>query len=133
MEEKGERTATLKELINLAFCLDDYEFHPGVTDDRTLGEKCMEGGVLGLVDSLPDDVAGLIDPARVGVLVRRREPGTFTFRGYVYRSSHTCGEMYDGLNLPACGDSHSEIFSRRMSQHRQARPESLFCCSNPRV
>lgn len=37
-----------------------------MTDDRTLGEKCMEGGVLGLVDSLSDDVAGLIDPARVG-------------------------------------------------------------------
>lgn len=116
MEEKRERTATLKELINLASCLDDYEFHPGVTDERALGEKCMKGGVLDLVDSLPDDVAGLIDPARVGMLVRRREHGTFTSRGYVYRSSHTCREMYDGVNLPACGGSHSGIFSLRIEK-----------------
>lgn len=114
--EKGEKTATLKELINLAFCLDDYEFQPGVTDDRILGETCMEDGMPDLMGSLPDDVVGLIDPVKVGVLARRREHGAFTSRGYVYRSSHACQEIYDGVNLPVCGDCHSGIFSLRIEK-----------------
>lgn len=116
MEGKGKKTAALKELINLAFCLDDYEFHPGVTDDRILGKACMEGGMLDLVDDLPDDVAGLIDPAKVGALMRRSDHGAFTRRGYVYRSSHACREIYDGENLPACGESHSGLLSLRIEK-----------------
>ncbi len=43
LNEKGKKTATLKELINLAFCLDDYTFYPGVVSDRSLGKACMKG------------------------------------------------------------------------------------------
>lgn len=62
-EETGKKTATLKKLINPSACLDDYEFHPGVTNDLHLGRTCMEGGMLELVESLPvcgDNRQGLI-------------------------------------------------------------------------
>lgn len=117
LEEKGEKTVTVKELINLAFCLDDYEFHPGVTNDRILGEACMEGGMLALLDSLPDQAAELIDPAKAGKLLRQGDHGVFTSHGYVYRSSTAaCRESYAGEHLPACGDSHSGLLSLRIEK-----------------
>ena len=115
-KEKRKRVVTPKELINLAFCLDDYEFQPGVTDVRILGERCMEGGMLELLDNLPDSVAGLIDPVKVGMLVCDGDHGVFTRRGYVYRSADHCHEIYDGEHLPPCGDCHSGIFSLRIEK-----------------
>lgn len=116
-EAKGDTPITTKELINLAFCLDDYEFHPGVTNDRILGEVCMEGGMLELLDSLPDQAAELIDPAKAGRLLRQGDHGLFTSHGYVYRSCTAARrESYDGEHLPVCGDSHSGLLSLRIEK-----------------
>lgn len=112
--EEKRGAATVKELINLAFCLDDYEFHPGVTNDRILGEACMEGGMLDLVDGLPDQVAELIEPTKVGKLLRQSDHGLFTSYGYVYRSTAACREPYDGVHLPDSGDFHSGRLSLRI-------------------
>ena len=45
-QEETGKDPTLKELINISACLDDYEFHHGVTNDLSLGRACMEGGIL---------------------------------------------------------------------------------------
>ena len=117
MEETGKGTVTLKELINLSACLDDYEFQPGVTNDVSLGRACMEGGMLDIVESLPDEAAELLDPARVGKALRNSDHGAFTPRGYVYRGSAAVRQdFYDGEHLPACGENHQGLLSLRIEK-----------------
>ncbi|WP_300783858.1 hypothetical protein [uncultured Acetatifactor sp.] len=112
LEETGKKTAALKELINLSACLDDYEFHPGVTDDLQLGRACMEGGMLDLVEGLPDEVAGLLDLAKVGKALRYSDHGTFTSSGYVYRGTAAARQdFYDGEHLPPCGENSRSLIS----------------------
>ncbi len=117
MEETGEKTITLKELVNLAACLDDYEFHPGVTNDLSLGKACMDGGMLDLVESLPDEVAGLLDPVKVGEVLRHSDHGAFTPRGYVYRGTTAARQdLYDGEHLPDYREKHSGLLSLRIEK-----------------
>ncbi len=117
MEETGKETVTLKELLNLSACLDDYEFQPGVTNDVSLGRACMEGGMLDIVESLPDEVAALLDPAKVGKALRNSDHGAFTPRGYVYRGSAAVRQdFYDGEHLPACGENHQGLLSLRIEK-----------------
>ncbi len=117
LEETGKKTITLKELINLAASLDDYEFHPDVTNDLSLGRACMEGGMLDLVESLPDEVAELLDPAKVGKALRHSDHGAVTPKGYVYRGTAAARQdFYDGEHLPDCGEKHSGLLSLRMEK-----------------
>ena len=116
LEETG-KNPTLKELINISACLDDYEFHPGVTNDLSLGRACMEGGMLDLVESLPDEVAALLDPAKVGKALRHSDHGAFASRGYVYRGvSAARQDFYDGEHPPACGEHHKGLLSLRVEK-----------------
>ena len=117
LEETGQEKITLKEMVNLAACLDDYEFHPGVTNDARLGEACMEGGMLDLVERLPDEVAELLDPEKVGASLRQSDRGVFTSAGYAYRGAVVeRQEFYDGEHLPACGESHQGMLSLRIEK-----------------
>ncbi len=117
MEETGKETVTLKELINLSACLDDYEFQPGVTNDASLGRACMEGGMLDIVENLPDGAAELLDPAKVGKALRNSDHGAFTPRGYVYRGTAAVRQdFYDGKHLPACGEDHQGLLSLRIEK-----------------
>lgn len=117
MEETGKETVTLKELLNLSACLDDYEFYPGVTNDISLGRACMEGGMLDLVENLSDEVAALLDPAKVGKALRHSDHGAFASRGYVYRGISAARQnFYDGEHLPACGENHQGLLSLRIEK-----------------
>lgn len=116
LDETG-KPPTLKELVNISACLDDYEFHPGVTNDLSLGRACMEGGMLDLVESLPDEVAALLDPAKVGKALRHSDHGAFASRGYVYRGiSAARQDFYDGEHLPVCGENHKGLLSLRIEK-----------------
>ena len=116
-QEETGKDPTLKELINISACLDDYEFHPGVTNDLSLGRACMEGGMLGLVEGLPDGVASLLDPAKVGKALRHSDHGAFASRGYVYRGiSAARQDLYDGEHLPSCGENHKGLLSLRIEK-----------------
>lgn len=116
MGETG-RGISLKELLSLAACLDDYEFHLGVTNDLSLGRVCIEGGMLDLVESLPDEAAQLLDPAKVGEALRHSDHGAFTPRGYVYRSSTAARQdLYDGEHLPARREVHQGLLALRIEK-----------------
>lgn len=105
---------SMRELINAAYNLDSFEFHPGVTNDYDLGAICLQGEMLNLIEGLPDDVYELLDEEKVGQALRRSDQGTFTPNGYVYRSSPDRQETYDGVRLPEQPDSHSGLISIRM-------------------
>lgn len=103
-----------RELINYAYNLDSFEFHPGVVEDCDLGRIAMMGGMFDIVDDLPDEVADLLDERKVGEAVRRADQGAFTGSGYVYRSSGKWQEIYDGIHLPESMDAHGGILSLRL-------------------
>ena len=93
---------SMKELINAAYNVDSFEFHPGVINDYDLGAICMQSGMLDLIQDLPDEA------------LRRNEQGTFTSQGYVYCSSKDWQEVYDGVHLPEQPDRHSGLISLRL-------------------
>ena len=77
----------------------------------------MEGGMLDLVESLPDEVAALLDPAKVGKALRHSDHGAFASRGYVYRGvSAARQDFYDGEHPPACGEHHKGLLSLRIEK-----------------
>ena len=100
LEERWPIWMTEKSLINLSYNLDCYDFYPGVLCDADLGEVCIEGGKLKLIDSLPDDVIELLAPEKVGRYLREKDGGTYTPKGYVLRNTEEFQEVFDGRNLP---------------------------------
>lgn len=99
-DEDIDHPISTKELINYAYNLDSFEFHPGVVDDRDLGRIAMMDGMLDTIDDLPDEAAELLDEQKVGEAMRRADQGTFTKSGYVFRGSTDWQEVYDGTHLP---------------------------------
>ena len=100
---------SMTDLINTTYNLDSFDFHPGVVSDGDLGEICMTGGMLDLVDNLPDEAADLLDARKVGEAMRRNNQGTFTSNGYVFRGSNNWQEVYDGQHLPEQPEEHGLI------------------------
>lgn len=114
--QKKTRTLPTKDIVNLAFALDGYDFYPGVVTFRELGEICLAGGMLDMVDSLPDEVLDMLGPVGVGRKLMRMDHGTFTPKGYVFPNGTVCQEVYDGERLPPYGDSHGGVFSLRIEK-----------------
>ena len=92
-EEKIDVPPTIKELINLCYNLDCYEFRPGIRNDRELGEVCLDGGISDWIDRLSDDVVELLDPEKVGMEQRREEQGVFTSKGYAFPNARSRQDM----------------------------------------
>ena len=109
-----DHPASTKELINAAYNVDSFEFHPGVVNDYNLGSICLQGEMLDLIQDLPDEVYELLDEEKVGAALRKSDQGVFTSQGYVYRSSKDWQEVYDGVLLPQQTDSHSGLISLRL-------------------
>lgn len=113
-ESDIDHQPSTKELINAAYNVDSFEFHPGVTNDYDLGAICMQDEMLDLIQDLPDEVFDLLDEEKVGQALRRNDQGVFTSQGYVYRSSKDWQEVYDGVHLPEQPDSHGGLISLRL-------------------
>lgn len=102
---------TMRELINLAYNLDCYEYRPGVVDDRTLGNVALENDLLDIITGLPEDVLDLMDEEKVGREMRRSEMGTFTGTGYIFPNGMPAQELYDGIHLPDIPDMPEGVIS----------------------
>lgn len=111
-DEDIDHPVTTKELINYAYNLDSFEFHPGVADDCDLGRIAMMGGMLDTIDDLSDEAAELLDERKVGEAMRKADQGTFTKSGYVFRGSADWQEVYDGIHLPELPEERGLISLR---------------------
>lgn len=111
-DEDIDHPITTKELINYAYNLDSFEFHPGVVEDCDLGRIAMMGGMLDTIDDLSDEAAELLDERKVGEALRRADQGAFTKSGYVFRGSAEWQEVYDGIHLPEQLEEHGLISLR---------------------
>ena len=100
LEEKRLFWMAEKPLIDLSYNLGCYDFYPGILCDADLGKACIEGGMLEMIDSLPDETVKLLAPEKVGRYLREKEGGAYTAKGYVVRNSEEFKEIFDGRNLP---------------------------------
>lgn len=127
-EEDITHPVSIRELINAAYNVNSFEFHPGVLNDYDLGTICLQGEMLDLISGLLDEVYELLDEEKVGAALRRSEQGTFTPSGYVYRSSKEWQEVYDGTHLPEQPESHDGSIALRLEHvdHAPGTGESVW-------
>ena len=96
--ELGERTGSIKDLINLAQNLDCYYFYPDIKDEEDLGLYFVEE--LGALD-IPDNLRAFFDFEAYGRDVRINEGGHFAPGGYVFNNGGSFVERYHGMeNIP---------------------------------
>ena len=126
MEEDCENPVSIRELINLSYNLDCYDYYHGITDDVQLGEVCLEGDMLDLLDGLPEEVLELIDLRKAGQAMRRMDCGTFTGKGYIFRNHTEFQEVYDGTYLPETVKEHWGSISLRLFSAERMGEEGIW-------
>ena len=96
--DSGSHTADVKDLINLTYNLDCYDFYPDVEDEDALGRLYLqEFGAIPVPEALVD----YIDYEAYGRDARINENGHFAPGGYV-RGGWDFTEVYHGIqDIPA--------------------------------
>ena len=97
--DSGSHTADVKDLINLTYNLDCYDFYPDVEDEDALGRLYLqEFGAIPVPEALVD----YIDYEAYGRDARINENGHFAPGGYVRGSGNGFVEVYHGIqDIPA--------------------------------
>jgi len=93
--EYGEYTSSVKDLINLTDNLDNYEFYPGVTNDKELGHYLIDE--LGY-EEIPEWIVNYFDYEAYGDDHQTNEGGVYSERcgGYVEHNHGRHIEHYGG-------------------------------------
>lgn len=91
--DSGEYTGSVKELINLAQNLDNYDFYPDIDSEEALGRMYIQE--LEAVQ-VPEHLIDYIDYEAYGRDVRINEDGGYSNGGYVVGSGSTFVEHYHG-------------------------------------
>lgn len=91
--DSGEHTSDVKDLINLTYNLDHYDFYPDIEDEEALGRLYLqEFGAI----PVPEELIDYIDYEAYGRDVRINENGHFAPGGYV-RGGGAFTEVYHGV------------------------------------
>ena len=85
VSEQSPRLLRCKELVNVFYNMDRFDFYPGLIEEKDLGEKVLEEDVEALLGPVSDVVYKLLDPKRVGHYAKEQEGGVFTSGGYGMR------------------------------------------------
>lgn len=94
----GEHTSDVKDLINLTYNLDCYDFYPDVEDEEALGRLYLQEFE---AVQVPEKLVDYIDYEAYGRDVRINENGHFAPGGYV-RGGWDFTEVYHGIqDIPA--------------------------------
>ena len=104
----------IKELINICYNLDSFVFQPDILNDNMLGELCLMGELLDVIQEASDEVLEMLDEEKVGQALRKSDKGVFTSKGYLFFGSDTWTEAYDGLHLPEHPNIYEKVISLRL-------------------
>lgn len=100
--DKFENGATMKDLINLTYGLENVTVINGVRNDRELGRMVKEQKSEEYFQNLDEETIELLDDEKVGAKYRQAENGYFVGECYVARHNEI-HEIYDGKTLPKDG------------------------------
>ena len=113
-QEDGNRI-DMKELVNICYNLDSFVFQPDILNDNMLGELCLMGELLDVIQEASDEVLDMLDEEKVGRALRKSDKGVFTTKGYLFFGSDKWTETYDGMHLPEYPDIHEGVISLRLN------------------
>lgn len=94
--EHGEHTGSVRELINLAYNLDCYEFFPDISSEEDLGRYYIEE--LSALE-VPEHLLSYIDYEAYGRDIALDENSSFVAGGYIV-SAAGFTEYYNGEDIP---------------------------------
>lgn len=103
---KEEDINSVKDLINLTYCVNDYMIASNIHDDEDLGELLIEGENVAGIENMDEATIELLDRAKIGRIERENNDGVFVDGYYVARSGFELKEVYDGKHLPEESDDY---------------------------
>ena len=99
-ENHEDDIISMKDLINLTYCVNDYAVASCVFDDTDLGELLIDSGMFEGIENLPEEIIEFLDAEKIGKAHRIEENGVYADGCYVSREGFELKEVYDGENLP---------------------------------
>lgn len=90
---------TIKDLINLAYNVDNYDLREGISSEELLGEFVLDGNMDEEYLNLPDEVYRMLDAKKIGRKFREKDGGSISQYGYCCPVNKST-LFYDGINLP---------------------------------
>ena len=101
-QEAGEfdEVASMKDLINMTYGLDQVCIVGGVWNDSDLGRFVIDNEMDDDILAMPQSAVDLLDTESVGRKFRMGEGGVFINNHYVPTAAYEMPEVYDGITLP---------------------------------
>lgn len=99
-EGKFDDVASMKDLINMTYGLDQVCIVGGVWNDSDLGHFVIDNEMDDDILAMPQAAVDLLDAESVGRKFRMGEGGIFVNNHYVPTATYEMPEIYDGEKLP---------------------------------
>lgn len=93
--------------------MNKMEFHPGVYDDKSLGEIALEAQMMPWMEQIPDEALPFLSYEKIGECIRKQENGFYSQDGYYSISVSEWEEIHNTVSLENT-DRESSIFSVEM-------------------
>lgn len=91
---------SIKDVINLTYCVDDYSVAVNVFNDTELGEMLVDNNMVEGIENLSDEMIELLDYGKIGEAHRILENGVYVNGCYISRAGFELKEVFDGEKLP---------------------------------
>ncbi len=99
-ENSEDDPISIKDIINLTYCVDDYMVAPNIFNDTDLGEMLVDNEMIEGIENLSDEMIELLDYEKVGEAHRIAENGVYVNGCYISREGFKLKEVFDGEKLP---------------------------------
>lgn len=91
---------SIKDVINLTYCVDDYSVASNIFNDTELGEMLIDNGMFEGIENLSDEMIEFLDAEKIGEAHRTAENGVYVNGCYVSREGFELKEIFNGETLP---------------------------------
>lgn len=91
---------SIKDVINLTYCVDDYSVASNIFNDTELGEMLIDNGMFEGIENLSDEMIEFLDAEKIGEAYRTAENGVYVNGCYVSREGFELKEIFNGETLP---------------------------------
>lgn len=107
------KTLPAGEFIDAFANMNKMEFHPGVYDDKSLGEIALEAQMMPWMEQIPDEALPFLSYEKIGEWIRKQENGFYSHDGYYSISGTEWEEIHNTVSLEN-PDFDPSIFSVEM-------------------
>lgn len=99
-EDYESELISIKDVINLTYCVDDYSVAANIFNDTDLGEMLLDNGIIEGIENLSEEIVDMLDPEKVGEAHRIAENGVYVNGCYISREGFELKEIFNGETLP---------------------------------